>query len=653
MTISALDTADSRTDERNSLGIASGGFRDPSGHYPKPEYEGKSSVNEAARGAKRHALDMGGGLQEAGLYIAPGPESLYPHARVDETPGGHVVVLDDTPGGERVLVKHASGAGIEISPDGTISVKSDRLVSVTNGDSTVVVEGDGTMSFAGNLSLRVSGDLTFDVGGNFSVKTGGDKNETVGGSSRERVNGVRGSVVRGSRSSTTVGTQTDTMLGGLNTAVKGNHSAVVQGDVSQAVSGAWTGSAQGSFSVSSPKVTMGASVLALFGASGTVGGDGVVHYGSSFRGDTFHGDLKGTAEKAIRADVTNSQDYSAGETGTALGYEVENDTSETASMSEDDMDEFLNQAAGGVKKVLVDEGDFIKNLIDRTVDNGGISSRTLTTREVRSKLRDPAAMKNDDFLGAQVSAGTVSPNFAKSVPPGVSRMTSGTGSTRVPRRPIGGLVGAVLGRFRPKKNRNVSIQVPAPVHDPMKAPKVDASTRIGAGTSLAKFLGGHGDPVSLAGMAVSTVRDVARQFTLQAAALRAAQESAEFKDFRIVVERGLYRKGEQETLTPGSLNERAVRGEVVVYEVLDSSGKINAFKTYDLAVFWKDHVQFDTLSLSYDTLNPDGSMTAQVILTMPPVDETYTVKTGKFKNELETLFNGVKQSNELVEILEA
>ena len=69
---------------------------------------------------------------------------------------------------------------------------------------------------------------------------------------------------------------------------------------------------------------------------------------------------------------------------------------------------------------------------------------------------------------------------------------------------------------------------------------------------------------------------------------------------------------------------------------------------FDLAVFWKDNLQFEKLILDYDTYNPDGSVNGQVILIMPEISANWELD---YSNKIETRFNNFVQStNELIEI---
>ena len=117
----------------------------------------------------------------------------------------------------------------------------------------------------------------------------------------------------------------------------------------------------------------------------------------------------------------------------------------------------------------------------------------------------------------------------------------------------------------------------------------------------------------------------------------------------MVVVEGLYRKGPNETLTPGSFNDLATKGQVVVYELLGGSGRPDLLKTFDLAVHLKDNLFYDKLTLNYDKFDPSGGLNAQIIIQMPLVAEDYNCN---YNMEIETLFNNKPQATkEFIEIL--
>ena len=193
--------------------------------------------------------------------------------------------------------------------------------------------------------------------------------------------------------------------------------------------------------------------------------------------------------------------------------------------------------------------------------------------------------------------------------------------------------------------------VPDTVYNPEFRSTISSKTKLAPGISLSRFLGGYGDQVTLGHISSQTERlKLAKQFYLQAKAmLTITQNAGEFKDFRLVVAEGLYRRGPSEQVDIESVNGLSEQGRAVVYELRDKNGDIALTKTFDLAVYWMNTLNFEKLILDYDTFNPDGSLNAQIILIMPRIIPPWQVT---YKNIVETRFNSYVQStNELVECL--
>ena len=99
----------------------------------------------------------------------------------------------------------------------------------------------------------------------------------------------------------------------------------------------------------------------------------------------------------------------------------------------------------------------------------------------------------------------------------------------------------------------------------------------------------------------------------------------------------------------GGINQLRRSGRAIVYQLIDKNGKSDPRKSFDLAVFWKDYLDYDKLTLDYDTYDPNGDLTCSLILEMPEIPESYDVS---YSYGLETTFNGELQAkNELLEIL--
>ena len=146
---------------------------------------------------------------------------------------------------------------------------------------------------------------------------------------------------------------------------------------------------------------------------------------------------------------------------------------------------------------------------------------------------------------------------------------------------------------------------------------------------------------------------LACQYVLHATAMKTINSgiaTKEFKDYRLQVSEGLYRAEDGEILdVTDGINYLMSRGRAVVYELIDMNGEIAIEKTFDLAVYWKDNLQFEKMILDYDNYNPDDSLNAQIILIMPEITPPWTVR---YDNEVETRYNNISQStNELIEAL--
>ena len=187
-----------------------------------------------------------------------------------------------------------------------------------------------------------------------------------------------------------------------------------------------------------------------------------------------------------------------------------------------------------------------------------------------------------------------------------------------------------------------------PVFNPNKQSSISASTKLGPGVTIAKFLGAYGDRTAFNHVGSNDDRkQIARQLYLQAEMMRVIQGNIElFNDVRLIVSEGIYREGPTETLAGDTSKKN--KGELVYYQVIDKNGTIDFEKSFDIAEYWKDYTNFDELRLDYDTYNPDGTLTASIGVLMPVVDQTFEVN---FKNDVKTFFNNSLQSrDELVEI---
>lgn len=236
-----------------------------------------------------------------------------------------------------------------------------------------------------------------------------------------------------------------------------------------------------------------------------------------------------------------------------------------------------------------------------------------------------------------------------------------------------------------------------PQYNPEFESAITSSTKLGPGITCAKFLGAKGSRTQFQKLyadgffGAPDLKQIARNLVLHANAIKAVLSNSMFSQHRLIVSEGIYEpnpkfetqeipagteekakkiarensggsygKGPDgwvarvplyigERPTPNSINDLRRTGRAIVYQLIDKNGNTDPRMTFDLAVFWKDYLDYDKLSLDYDTFDPDGSLTSQIVLEMPKVPASFDVS---FSYNLETTFNGELQAkNELLEIL--
>ena len=421
----------------NSLKNKENAFSDPSGVFPKVEYEEISSVNEIARGFKRVNVELGGSVKDINFDLNEESVSTYPNSQVKETASGHIVEYDDTPGSERVMIRHNSGSGVEMRADGSVVYSSTKnTVRVTAEDEKVVVDGDGELQYNGNLKLKVAGDFDVEVGGDFNVNVKGDMEQNI---RRGLITDVAGTVetqIVGSKSETIGGGFTTLIHGDKNDIIKGSFAENVQVDHNYAAGGTLTMTAEKEVTLSTKSANITASSLAVLGDSGTIGGNNMVYYGHTahiprvnatsvhasqgviasvgMTAPTFNGNLSGNANTAGKA-ATAAVGPAAGSAQASVTF-TEAADSNTVPPTTSIINDALENSGVAIKRVHVDDFNQLFNRLDRTAHYGGVSKVDLNTKEARSKLRDPNNASNSTFISALIADGTISP-FATRLSP--------------------------------------------------------------------------------------------------------------------------------------------------------------------------------------------------------------------------------------------
>lgn len=236
-----------------------------------------------------------------------------------------------------------------------------------------------------------------------------------------------------------------------------------------------------------------------------------------------------------------------------------------------------------------------------------------------------------------------------------------------------------------------------PQYNPEFESSITSATKLGPGITCAKFLGARGSRTQFQKLyadgffGAPDLKQIARNLVLHTNAMKTVIGNTTFSQHRLIVSEGIYEpnpKFETQEIPSGSeakakklarqnsggsygkgpdgwvariplyvgerpssnsVNDLRRTGRAIVYQLINKNGQTDPEKTFDLAVFWKDYIDYDKLSLDYDTFDPTGILTSQIVLEMPKVPATFDVS---FSYNLETTFNGELQAkNELLEIL--
>jgi len=647
-----------------SIGKVTDGYEDQTGSYPTRQYAGKQTTNLEARGIEENALPYSGGDRGIDTEFIDFPPSEYPYNQVRKSAAGHVTEFDDTPGRERILIKHVRGTGVEFQPDGNILLYSAKnTVRISAGDEKVIIEGDGDVVYHGNLKLRVDGDFDLEVGGNFNVTAHGDHTEDIKGGYRQDINKNFQSLIGGNVTQHTAKNKTEMIYGQSYQSVKGNIDILTEGHAEVNAKGHMLVTSEEEAAISSPSINIGTKSLLVASDTGTIGGENVVYYGhtahiprinsTSMHATTFHGTLDGKATYAAAADEAGSAPLGPGSGGGTQTIVTATEKT-TAQPDNDIMTSYLGDGEFAVRQITIDPGNILYNQINRTADYGGVSERTLTTTEVRSKLRDPKNQQNEKFIGEVIGEGTLSATYSNSIPDDIDRILN---DEATPRRVnsksiVGKSVGAEAKRFKGTVVSGTYEFIANPYYKPENQSEVTSRTELAHGITIAKFLGGYGDSITFDHVTTNDARiAIARNLILHAQLLKEIMlDTNEFDEHRLIVAEGLYRPAATEIVTSGGLNDLKSKGRCVVYELRDRNGDIDNKKTFDLAGWWKDALQYEKMILSYDTFNPDGNLIAQIVMVMPELGSDYKAT---YTNILETRFNNFVQStNELVECIQ-
>lgn len=236
-----------------------------------------------------------------------------------------------------------------------------------------------------------------------------------------------------------------------------------------------------------------------------------------------------------------------------------------------------------------------------------------------------------------------------------------------------------------------------PNYNPDLQGAVSSSTKLGPGITCAKFLGAKGSRTQFEKLYQRDFfggcdrKQIARNLVVHSKFIQSISGIFDFAQHRLIVSEGIYEpnpkfttqeipagseeaakklangnsgatygkgpdgwvarvpiySGEQPTAN--SVNDKRREGRAIVYQLIDKNGKTDPRKTFDLASYWADYMDYDKITLDYDTFDPNDDLTCQIVVETPEVPSSYEVK---YQYKIATTYNGELQSEgDLIEIL--
>ena len=288
-----------------TYGIPTDGSVDPTGEYPRRDNWFGNSISSAARGVKVNGLWVGGSTFGLNLDVPLQSPSIFPFNQANETPSGHSLELDDTPGGERILIKHNTGAGVEMKADGSVVVVSKaNRVEVVGADHSVIVQGRGDVVYDGDMNLTVNGNYNLRVNGNYNIDVGANCNNSVHGTYITETGDVHSTVVRGNKDVKVYGDTVDFHVGERKIATKSDLRFITKNDFIVNSNRHVRLTAYEYLTATSGKVAVISSDdTRITGKKGRVGGGEFQFVGSNFSGPKDYSDDAGVSKATFEGSL--------------------------------------------------------------------------------------------------------------------------------------------------------------------------------------------------------------------------------------------------------------------------------------------------------------------------------------------------------------
>jgi hypothetical protein len=280
----------------------------------------------------------------------------------------------------------------------------------------------------------------------------------------------------------------------------------------------------------------------------------------------------------------------------------------------------------------------------------------LSPREIRSLLRNPNNRINDTLVGTAYVADKIGLDYFIPVPRKHRTYYGISAGAKYSKDSL--IQSPAVRRYR--ENLGNQRILPDPIFDPVKFDSVSVSSKLGRGIPLSIFTNGDGAKTTLNHLKQGERKEIAKQFYCHVPLIQGFRSNKKFDKHSLTIAEGLIKPFADEEIVEGSVRDLQSKGRAVVYEILDSRGRVDPYKTFEVANYWKDNHLFQNMILHYDTLEPTRNIIrhgsfehtvdpgdpqlieifkpyhAEIVVIMPIVDTFYK---GDFKRQVQTDFN--------------
>lgn len=183
---------------------------------------------------------------------------------------------------------------------------------------------------------------------------------------------------------------------------------------------------------------------------------------------------------------------------------------------------------------------------------------------------------------------------------------------------------------------------------------INILSKLSSRTGIARFLGEGGESV-LAKLSLDEKKDFARQLYLHAELCDVIENTPLFAQTSLVVAEPVFNEEyelestDKVLFAANDLNKTKKTGETMVYSLVDDWGYANVSQNFELAMFIKDNVKCEEVTLDYDTYDPEGGLNVNVVVTFPKVTKEFNNL--KPCSKVKTWFNNnIMSDTDLVEL---